>query len=144
MIAALFAPLTECSRGAKASAVPVPPPTLWQKVFPRSDSQTDYNYGVARLSLSANGIATLVAFGWPLGFAPLNRRVAGKPRAWIFYLCELLLCAGTIYWLHLATLVGTPLWGAYFVFALTIAYATAALLDLALSLRRPREGPGGF
>jgi hypothetical protein len=141
MIAALFVPLTECSRGGKTTAVPAPPRTFLQKIFPRSDAQTEYDYGASRLGLSTNGVATLVAFGWPLVLALLNRRIAGKRRAWILYVLELLLCAGTIYWLHLATSVGTRLWGAYLVFALTIAYAVATLLDIWRAYRLGKPGP---
>ena len=130
MIAALFVPLSECSRGGETPATPTPPRTLVHKVFPRSDAQTDYDYGATRLGLSINGLVTLLAFGWPLALALLNWRIAGKRRAWILYLLELLLCAGTIYWLYAATLGGTRLWGAYLVFSLTIAYAIAASLDL--------------
>jgi hypothetical protein len=144
MIAALFVPLSECSRGGKTSPTPAPPRTLVQKVFPRSDAQTDYDYGATRLGLSINGVATLVAFGWPLALALLDRRIAGKRRAWILYVLELLLCAGTIYWVYTATLVGTRLWGAYLVFALTTAYAIATLLDLAASWRRKVARTAGF
>ncbi len=130
MVGALFVPLSECSRGGKRQSTPAPPRTFLEKTFPRSDAQTDYNYGATRLGLSTNGLLTLIAFGWPLALALLNRRIAGKRRAWVLYLFELLLCAGTIYWLHLATFVGTPLWGADLVFALTIAYAAATLFDI--------------
>jgi hypothetical protein len=138
MIGALFVPLSECSRGGKTASARVPPPTFLQKVFPRSDAQTDYDYGATRLGMSTSGIATLIAFGWPLVLSLFNRRMAGRRRAWIFHVFELLLCAGTIYWIHLATAVGTRLWGAYLVFALTIAYALATLLDIwkSLSLRK--------
>jgi hypothetical protein len=112
MIAALFVPLSECSRGGKSPTTPVPSRTLLHKVFPRSDAQTEYDYGATRLDLSISGVATLVAFGWPLVLALLNRRIAEKRRAWILHLLELLLCAGTIYWVYAATLDGTRLWGA--------------------------------
>jgi hypothetical protein len=143
MIGALFVPLSECTHGGKAPATPPPPKTLVQKIFPRSDARTDYDYGAARLGPSLNGVLTLIAFGWPLGLALLGRRVAGKRRAWILYTLELLLCAGTIYWIHAVTEYATRLWGAYLVFSLTIAYAIAALIDLWTSLRRggPRSRP---
>src|SRR4029078_1468726 len=123
MIAALFVPLSECSRGGKPPTTPVPSRTLLQKIFPRSDAQTDYDYGAARLGLSINGIATLVAFGWPLVLALINQSIAEKRRAWILHVLELLLCAGTIYWIHLVTLVVKRLWGTYLVFALIVVYA---------------------
>ena len=143
MIAALFVPLSECSRGGKPPT-PVPSRTLLQKTFPRSDAQTDYDYGVARLGLSINGIATLIAFGWPLVLALINQSIVGKRRAWILHVFELLLCAGTIYWIYLATLVGKRLWGTYLVFALMVAYAIAALVDLASVWRRKFARQIGF
>ena len=115
-----------------------------KKVFPRSDTQTDYDYSATRLGPSISGVATLVAFGWPLALAFLDRRIAGKRHVWILYVLELFLCAGTIYWVYTATLVGTRLWGAYLVFALTIAYATATLLDIAASWRRKISRTAGF
>ena len=144
MIAALFVPLSECSRDGKPPTTPVPSRTLLQKIFPRSDAQTDYDYGVARLGLSINGIATLIAFGWPLVLALMNQSIAEKRRAWILHVLELLLCAGTIYWIHIATLAGKRLWGTYFVFALMVAYAIAALVDLASGRRHKFARQTGF
>jgi hypothetical protein len=136
MIAALFVPLSECSRGGQSPTPPVSSRTLLQKIFPQSDAETDYDYGAARLGLSINGFITLIAFGWALFLAFINRSIAGKRRAWILYVIEVLLCAGTIYWIHLATLVGKRLWGTYFVFVLMIAYAITALVDLMSGWRR--------
>ena len=144
MIAALFVPLSECSHGGKAPITPVPSRTLWQKIFPRSDAQTEYDYGAVRLGLSINGIATLIAFGWPLVLALISQFIAGKRRAWILHVLELLLCVGTIYWIHLVTLVGKRLWGTYLVFALIVAYAIAALVDLATGWRRKFSRQAGF
>jgi len=144
MIAALFVPLSECSRGGKPPTTPVPSRTLLQKTFPRSDAQTDYDYGVARLGLSINGIATLIAFGWPLVFALMNQSIGEKRRAWILHVLELLLCAGTIYWIHIATLAGKRLWGTYLVFALMVAYAIVALVDLASGRKHKFARQTGF
>ena len=144
MIAALFVPLSECSRDGKPPTTPVPSRTLLQKIFPQSDAQTDYDYGAARLGLSINGIATLIAFGWPLVLALINQSIAGKRRAWILHMLELLLCAGTIYWIYLATLVGKRLWGTYLVFALMVAYAIAASVDLASGWRRKSARQADF
>ena len=80
----------------------------------------------------------MIAFGWPLTLALLNGRVSGKRRAWIFYTLEILLGAGTIYWIYAVTEASTRLWGAYFVFSLTIAYIIAALVDLGRGLRGAR------
>jgi hypothetical protein len=130
LIGALFVPLSQCSHDGKTPVSPAESKTVIQKVFPRSDEQTDYDYGAARLGPSLNGVLTLIAFAWPLALAFLIKRVAGKRRAWIFSMLELLLCAGTIYWVYAATVARTRLWGAYLVFALMGVYALAAVLDL--------------
>ena len=39
------------------------------------------------------------------GARTVQPRVAGKRRAWILYMVELLLCAGTIYWIYEVTRV---------------------------------------
>ena len=71
--------------------------------------------------MSINGIATLIAFGWPLALALIDQSIAKKRRAWILYVLELMLCAGPIYWIHLATLAGKKrLWGTDLVFSLMI------------------------
>jgi len=144
MIAALFVPLSECSRGEKSPTTPVPSRTLLQRIFPQSDAQTDYDYGATRLSLSINGITTLIAFGWPLVLALINLSIAEKGRAWILHVLELLLCAGTIYWIHIATLAGKRLWGTYLVFVLMVAYAIAALVNLASGWRHKFARQTGF
>jgi hypothetical protein len=135
MTCALFVPLSECSRGGERPATPPRSKTLVQKIFPRSDAQTDYNYGATRLGPSINGVLTSIAFGWPLLFALLNRRLSGQRRGWILYAFELLLGVGTIYWIYAVTEGGKRLWGAYLVFALTIAYVVAAMVDLGKSVR---------
>ena len=142
MIAALFAPLSQCSHGGKSNALPPPAKTGWQKIFPRSDEQTDYDYGATRLAPSLNGGVTMVAFGWPLVLALLGRRAQGRRRAWLLYGLELLLCAGTLWWVYAVTEAGTRLWGAYFVFALASAYALAALVDLFRNIHGGAAGLG--
>ena len=62
----------------------------------------------------------------------------------MLHVLELLLCAGTIYWIHLATLAGKRLWGTFLVFALMVAYAITALVDLASGWRRKFARQTGF
>jgi hypothetical protein len=142
MIAALFVPLSQCSRGGKSNALPPPAKTGLQTIFPRSDEQTDYDYGVKRLVPSLNGVLTLVAFCWPVVLALLGRRTHGKRRVWLLNALELLLCAGTIWFIHAVTEAGTRLWGAYFVFALASAYALTTLVDLFGNMRGGAGGSG--
>ncbi|MBA3544208.1 MAG: hypothetical protein H0T83_07210 [Chthoniobacterales bacterium] len=129
MLGALFVPLSECSHGGKANDLPPPPKTGLQKIFPRSDAQTEYSYGATRIGLSLHGAAAVVAFGWPLVLALLEQRARGKRHAWLLYTLELLLCAGTIWWIYAVSEGGKRLWGAYFVFALMGLYVVAALID---------------
>jgi hypothetical protein len=129
MLAALLTPLSQCSRGRKANALPPPAKTGWQKIFPRSDEQTDYDYGATRLTPSLGGVLTFIAFAWPIALALVGRRIRGKRRAWIFYILELLLCAGSIWWICAISEGGTRLWGAYFVFVLASLYGLAAFRD---------------
>jgi len=130
LLAALFLPLSKCSRGGKAAPSTPPPKSFAQQIFPRSDARTDYDYGFKHLRPSLHGLVSLVAFGWPLALALLNRRVVGKRFSPLFYLLELLLSAGTLYWLYAVTVAGTRLWGAYVIAALVVVYALAALVDL--------------
>jgi hypothetical protein len=142
MIAALFVPLSKCSHGAKENDVPPPAKTGLQKIFPRDDPRTDYDYGVKRLAPSTYGALTLVAFGWPLAVALLGRRARGKRFVWLLYVLELLLCAGTIWWIYPLSDSARFLWGTYFVWVLVSTYAIAALLDLGTSLRGDARRPG--
>ena len=135
MLAALFTPLSQCSRGNKANALPPPPKTGWQKIFPRSDEHTAYDYGATRIDPSLGGVLTLIAFVWPLGLALVGRRVRGKRRAWLFFILEGLLCAGSAWMIYAISEGGTRLWGAYFAFALVTLYALAALWDFFGSVR---------
>ncbi|CAN5514996.1 hypothetical protein BH18VER2_BH18VER2_06160 [soil metagenome] len=142
MIAALFVPLSECSHARKANDLPPPPKTGMQKIFPRSDAQTEYSYGATRIGPSLHGASAVVAFGWPLLLALLERRALGKRRAWLLYVLELLLCAGTIWWIYAVSEGGRRLWGAYFVFGLMGLYAIAAVVDLSTKTRDRHQRTG--
>jgi len=74
----------------------------------------------------------------------MNQSIAEKRRAWILHVLELLLCAGTIYWIHIATLAGKRRWGTYLVFALMVAYAIVALVDLASGRKHKFARQTGF
>jgi len=141
MLAALLTPLSQCSHARKPGVPPPPARTGWQKIFPRSDEYANYDYGATRITPSLGGVLTFVAFAWPLSLALLNRRVRGKRRAWLFYILELLLCAGSIWWIYAISEGGTRLWGAYFIFVLASLYALAALRDLFGSFSGSSEKP---
>ena len=52
MIAALFVPLSECCARGKDGGHSVAAKDTCPKIFPRSDEQTDYDYGATRLGPS--------------------------------------------------------------------------------------------
>jgi hypothetical protein len=141
MIAALFVPLSQCSHDRKENTAPSPPKTGVQKVFPRNDARTDYDYGAKHFDKRVlHGDLTLVAFGWPLGFALLGWRWRSKRFGWLLCGAEILLGAGTIWFIYtMSAFFGDRLWGAWFVMLLTSAYAAAAAVDLFGSLRGSRS-----
>ena len=58
----------------------------------------------------------MIAFVWPLAFLFLVRRRLGSRMKWTFRILELLLCAGTIYWINVLSFHSfgaTWLYGAY-------------------------------
>ncbi len=135
LLCALFLPLGQCSRQSGTSTIPSHPKRFSQRVFPQSDDQTEYHYGIADVSFSLRGLLTIVAFGWPLLFVLVGRRAEGKRLAWLLPIGELILCAGTSYWLWAMTVFYQWLYGAYVVFAIVIIYAAVALITLLGYLR---------
>jgi len=144
MIGALFAPLSQCSRGGKENAALPPPKAGMQKIFPRNDAQTDYDYGAKHLDdLALRGDVTLVAFAWPLIFAFLGLRWRRQRYGWLLCIAEILLGAGTVWFIYALSDFGDRLWGAWLVIALTSAYTLAAVVDLCASWRGRSRRSGG-
>lgn len=135
LVCALCLPLSQCSRQDDSSTKSNQSKTLPQRIFPQSDDRTDYQYGIANIRFSFDGLCTVLAFGWPLIFALVGRRAAGKRFSWLLHFTELFLCAGTIYWLYALTSFGQWLYGAYVVFVIIVIYAGIVLFCLFEYLR---------
>ena len=101
-----------------------------QRILPQDNADFVYQYAtnVMRPSTWQGGGVALVALTWPLAFFLVERRRRSQRFTWIFYVVELLLCAGTLYWLHLFTALGQWLYGAYLVCAAIAIYALASLV----------------
>jgi hypothetical protein len=137
LLGAIFLPLSQCSQhGANSS-----PPTSQalahsHHLFPRSDNDFEYEYGIRELGFSWRGLLTLVAFAWPLAFLIWSQRLEQTRFLWILYVAELFLCAGTVYWLGALTMGGRWLYGAYIVVGATAVYALSALVALVYCAQR--------
>jgi hypothetical protein len=93
----------------------------------------------------AIGIITALAYIWPLVFVVLLRKRFGPRLRGLFQALELLLCAGSIYWIYQLALGGKWLYGAYTgisaVAVFTIAGA-ASWWEKSLTMRWSEPPPG--
>lgn len=126
LVCAICLPLSQCAHARH------PPPYVAEtfRLFPRNDGQFDYVYAAEELGFSWKGMLTLVAFTWPVPAILLGRRCAGSRFGWVGYVAEVLLCAGTVYWLICLTLFGDWLYGSYVVVISMILFACTALFLL--------------
>ena len=137
LLCTIFLPLSQCSRHGES----VKPPTAKalahsRHIFPRSDDDFEYQYGIKDLDLTLRGALTVIAFLWPLAFLGCDRRIRRNRFWWIFAIGELLLCAGTAYWIGVLTLGGRWLYGAYAAEAVIGIYFVVSLM---LTIDRARE-----
>jgi hypothetical protein len=142
LLCTVFLPLGECSRHENNLAPPQK--SFSQQLFPQDNADFAYQYAyrVVHLSTLQAGVFALVALLWPLAALGLDRKVRGRRFAWILYGIELLLCAGSIYWLYAFTAMGRWLYGAYVVFAAVVAFGITTLLLIVDHVRtRPSKGP---
>lgn len=140
LICAIFLPLSQCSQHGDGEALKTPQALAHARhFFPTSDKDFAYEYGIKDLDLSLRGVLTLVAFVWPLGFAIWGLRLERSRFLWIFYTAELLLCAGTIYWVTALTLGGRWLYGAYVAEVAIGIFAIASLISLVAAIRKSRS-----
>jgi hypothetical protein len=136
LVIGLFLPLSECSRHEHATS-PAKPKTFLQHAFPQDNDDFVYDYAFTKIkpsSWQAGGLG-LVALLWPIVFFFITRKRAERRRVWIFYLIEVLLAAGTLYWLHLFTALGDWLYGAYVVCFATVVYGLTSLWLLVQRIR---------
>ena len=114
LVCAIFLPLSECSQGQNHPQTTQK--SLAQRVYPQSNTEFSYQYGYRSISFDLMGVFTLLAFAWPVAFALFVRRNLRPRMKWAFRILELLLCAGTIYWLNVISFRSfgaTWLYGAY-------------------------------
>lgn len=143
LLCAIFLPLSQCSQGGAGSTETPQAFAHGRHVFPRSDNDFSYNYGIKRvvvgfISPREDGLAgalTLIAFAWPLALAIWSQKSGLHRFWWMFYTGELLLCAGTVYWVHTLTQSGRLLYGFYVAEAAIAIYTTATLVFIGNRLR---------
>jgi hypothetical protein len=126
LICAIFLPLSECSR--RDNPPPPAPRSFSHTLLPQSDADFSYQYGFRALGFSAAGILTIIAFVWPFAFTIFGDKRRGPRLRWVLLSAELLLCAGTAYWVHAIMLGGRWLYGAYVVLAAILAFACSGVL----------------
>lgn len=147
LLCAIYLPLSQCSRNGEN----LKPPTTQalahsRHLFPRSDSDYEYQYAIKDvIAVGTNpkdnglrGVMTLVAFLWPLGFAIWSSKSEFPRFWWIFFAGELLLCAGTAYWIY-ALAYGTSgrwLYGGYVAEGAIAVYAITTLAAIGKRLRK--------
>jgi hypothetical protein len=142
LLCTIFLPLSQCSSRGGDTETPQAYAHA-RHLFPRSDDDFKYQYGITELATGFMrpredgllGALTLTAFLWPLAFATWSRRPRLRRFWWIFYTGELLLCAGTAYWVHALTQGGRWLYGAYVGEIAISIYACTSLIFIVDRIR---------
>ena len=139
-LCAIFLPLSECSRHEHAQLPPARK-SLFQQVFPRDNDDFVYQYasGVVKFSTWQAGGFALLALLWPVAALILDKKLRERRFVWILYLIELLLCAGSVYWLYCFTAMGRWLYGAYVVCAAMGVLAVTTIMLMVEHVRARRS-----
>ena len=146
LVCAIFLPLSQCHNNGVA--LPTPEALAHARhFFPQDGGGFQYYYGIEYLQaafmspkdLGLNGALTLIAFVWPLAFAIWSRKSKLPRFWWISYTGELLLCAGTGYWVYVLTLSGRWLYGFYVAEGAIAIYASTTLISIVDRVRRWRR-----
>lgn len=132
LLVSMFLPLSECSR--HEHSVVRQPASLAQRLFPQSNRDFDYQYGYKVVGFSLIGILTVLAFTWPILFLVCFARWPRRRR--FLWLAELLLCAGTLYWVHALSLGGKYLYGAYVAAIAVVAFGFGTAMLWRLNVRQ--------
>ncbi len=91
------------------------------------DSSPGYGYEYAYALGPTVGALTVLAYIWPLVFAVLFRKQLSLRLRVLFQTFEVLLCAGSIYWIRELTCSGRWLYGAYISIGAVTAFTCAGL-----------------
>jgi hypothetical protein len=135
LLCAIFLPLSQCSSRGGDTETPQAYAQA-RHLFPQDDDDFKYQYATNYLFTGFMrpredgllGALTLTVFLWPLAFAIWSRKSKLPRFWWIFYSGELLLCAGTAYWVHALTQGGRWLYGAYVGEVAIAIYACTTLI----------------
>lgn len=146
LLCAICLPLSQCASLGGRTDTPQAFADA-RHLFPRSDDAFDYYYGIEYLQAAfvspkdhgLLGALTLIAFMWPLAFAIWSRKSTLPRFWWIFYTVELLLCAGTGYWVYALTQGGRWLYGLYVAEVAIAIYASTTLISIVDRVRRWRR-----
>jgi hypothetical protein len=144
LLCAIFLPLSECSQGPNHSQTAQK--SVAERLYPQSNADVSYQYGYRSIAFDLAGLFTMIAFAWPLTFALFVRRNLGPRMKWTFRASEVILCAGSIYWLNVLSFHSfgaTWLYGAYID---VIAVAVFTCLGIASWFldREPSPANGGL
>ena len=137
LVCAIVLPLSECSQTGNSS-VPVTT-SISQQLFPRDNAKFTYWYGFEYLWHWFYGPITILAFAWPLMLLLSVRRRIGSRFRLFLQLLELLLCAGTIYWVNTLTQGGRWLYGAYASVISAAVFSFAGLASWFVGTKRVAE-----
>ncbi len=130
LLCAVFLPLSECSQGADHSQTG--PKSFGQKLYPQSTSDVSYQYAYRSLGLDGFTAFTIVAFTWPAVFLLFSRRPGSARKRWILRVFEVLLCAGSVYWVNVLTyhsFGATWLYGGYIAVAAVFIFTLAGVVS---------------
>ncbi|MBA3963869.1 MAG: hypothetical protein H0X40_18485 [Chthoniobacterales bacterium] len=134
LLGAIFLPLSECERGGHHARPSTK--TIAQRFFPQTNEAFTYEYGCRHIGFTVSGGLTLLAFAWPLISLLAVRKPVRFPLRLGLQLLELLLCAGTIYWLNILTMGGRWLYGIWVALTAVLCFTT---VGFAAFFVRPRE-----
>jgi len=110
---------------------------MGQQIYPQSTNDVSYQYAYKSVALDGWTAFTIIAFAWPLLFLFLARRGLSGKKMWVFRVVEVLLAAGSIYWINILTYHSygaTWLYGAY---VAVVAVSVFALCGIVAWFSRP-------
>ncbi len=129
LLCAVFLPLSECSQG---EGHPMPKSkSVGQELYPQSTSDVSYQYAYRTFGFDGWTAFTIIAFLWPAVFLLLSRQPGSARKRLILRVFEILLCAGSIYWVNVLTyhaFGATWLYGAYIAVAAVFIFTLCGIV----------------